>query len=138
MTDVPTTENGPLHTPDATFNDRLIQATFKTPDEARATRDRLVQSGISPDRVRVIYDAAESGDVNDTLRPEDQTLFGRLREKILPDDSNTATSRAAAQHEAVLEVHPTQEEVEKAVQIIEGSNPSRFDPRLERWRNAAS
>ena len=70
------------------------------------------------------------------LQPKDQGIVARIRETILPDDSSAATINAVKQHEAILELRPTKEEVDLAVKIIEGSNPSRFDADLERWRNA--
>ena len=41
MTESPTTENGPLHTEEATLDDRLIRATYKTAAEAQAARARF-------------------------------------------------------------------------------------------------
>ena len=137
MTDIPTTENGPLHTPDSTFDDRLIQATFETSGDAQIARERLIEGGIAADRVSVINNAADSADVQAAVQPDDQNWFGRLREKILPDDSSSATTKAAAHHEAILELRPTKEEVDLAVKIIEDSKPTRFDARLERWRNTS-
>lgn len=135
MTDSPTTENGPLHTQEATLDDRLIRAAFATPADARAARERLVQSGIAAERVSVVDNAAESAGAQAALQPPDKGLLAQIREKILPDDGNTATIDAAKHNDAILELRPTKEEVERAVQIIQDSNPSRFDADLERWRN---
>lgn len=136
MTESPTTENGPLHTEEATLDDRLIRATYKTAEEAQSARALLVQNGVAEDRVTVINDAGGSADVQAALQPKDQGILARIRDTIVPDDSSAATINAAKQHEALLELRPTKEEVEMAVKIIEGSNPSRFDAALERWRNA--
>lgn len=137
MTDQsPTTVNGPLHTPEANLDDRLIQATYATPGEADTARNRLIESGIAADRIRVIADAVDSDGVQDTLQPKDKGIIARVREALLPDDSHTATLKAAKHHEAILELRPVKEEVEQAVRIIESSNPSHFDAGLERWRNA--
>ena len=52
MTDEsPTTAHGPLHTPEADLEDRLIRATYATPGEADNARNRLVQAGIAADRL---------------------------------------------------------------------------------------
>jgi hypothetical protein len=136
LTDSPTTENGPLHTTEATLDNRMIRATFASSSDAQAARTRLIQGGMAPDRVNVVDSAAESPGVQANLQPADKGVVARVREAILPDDSNTATINAAKHNEAVLELHPTKEEVEFAVRIIEESNPSHFDARLERWRNA--
>ena len=136
MSESPTTENGPLHTEEATLDDRLIRATYKTADEAQAARALLIKGGLAADRVIVVDDAAGSADVQAALQPKDQGIVARIRETIMPDDSSAATLNAIKQHEAILELRPTKEEVDMAVKIIEGSNPSRFGAELERWRNA--
>jgi hypothetical protein len=136
MADSPTTENGPLHTPDATLDDRLMRATFATPSDAQSARERLIEGGMAADRVNIIENAAESPGVRDTLQPKDQGVWARVRETILPDDSNTATADAARHGEAILELRPTKEEVEFAVRIIKDCNPTHFDASLERWRNS--
>ncbi len=136
MNESPTTENGPLHTEEATLDDRLMRAAYKTADEAQAARALLIQNGMAADRVIVIDDAGGSADVQAALQAKDQGILARIRDTIMPDDSSAATINASKQHEAILELRPTKEEVESAVKIIEGSNPSRFDAALERWRNA--
>ncbi len=136
MTDSPTTENGPLHTPDATLDDRLIQATFATAADAQVARDRLVQAGVAADRISIVDNATESAAIQADLQPKDQGVLARIREAILPDDSNTATIKAVRHGEAILELRPMQEEVEAAVGILESSDPVHFDAGLERWRNA--
>ncbi len=136
MTDSPTIENGPLHTPEASLDDRLIRATYAAPGDAQAARERLIQAGIAADRVTVIDNAADNPDIQAALQPKDQGVLARIRETILPDDSNTATLKAVKHDEAVLELRPAKEEVELAVSILENSNPVHFDAGLERWRNA--
>ncbi len=138
MTDQgPTTVNGPLHAPEAALDDRLIRATYATADEAQAARDRLIQSGIAADRINVISDAGDSSSVQAALEPKDQGLVARVRDALLPDEGSNAIRKAAANHEAILELRPAKEEVEPAVKIIEATNPTRFNAELERWRNKA-
>ena len=135
MTDSPTTENGPLHTPDATLDERLIHATFKTPDDAQIARERLIQGGIAADRVSVIDASVDSPDVRAALEAKDQGRFARLRETILLDDNNTATTNAVKHHEASLELRPTKEEFDLVVKLSRTATYS--NAHLERWRNAS-
>jgi hypothetical protein len=114
----------------------MIQATYATSNDAHDVRSRLIRVGISEDRIRVVDDAADSPDVKANLRPDDKGIWAQVREAVLPDDSNAATVSADKGHDAILELLPTQDEVEVAVQIIEDSSPTHFDGRLERWRNA--
>jgi len=136
MTESPTTENGLFHTEEANLDDRLIRATYATAPQAQAMRDRLIQSGMAAERITVIDNAARDDQVKADLQPRDKSVIGRIREAILPEDSNTSTIDAARHHEAILELRPEKEEVESAVKLIEDSKPAHFDAGLERWRNA--
>ena len=136
MTDqAPTTVNGPLHTPDSQMDDRLMRATYPTPHDAAAARDLLIQSGIAADRITVVDDASDSGEVDASLQPKDKSLVGRIREAVLPDDGTTATRSAVRGNEAILELRPEKAEVETAIRILQSCNPTHFDASLERWRN---
>ena len=135
MSDGPTTMNGPLHTPEADLGDRLMTASYATPAAAQAARQMLIDAGIPAERVMVADHAAAAPEVQSATNAPDQGILGRLREAVLPDDSQTATHSAMRNDDAMLQVRPLKNEVEVAVQVIEASNPSRFDADLERWRN---
>ena len=136
MTDGPTTMNGPLHTSEATINDREMIASFATPDQAAAVRQQLIQAGIAADRVCVTDHATNDTTARQAGKPADDTLIGRVREAILPDDGAKSTLAAVQNDDAILTLKPLPEEVEMAVSIIEKAGPSHFDADLERWRNA--
>ena len=137
MTDQsPTTMNGPLHTPEANIDDRLMRASYASASDAEAARNLLIQNGIAADRISLVQNAADSAGVQAALQPKDTGVIAKVRDALLPDDSNMATAKAAKNSDAILEIRPTKEEVEMAVRIIESSNPSHFDASLERWRNA--
>ena len=137
MTDGPTTINGPLHTPEADIGDRAMTASFATPAEAQAARQALIDAGIAADRITLAEHAAESPAVQEAMRPADSgSIVGRIREAILPDDSQTGTRDAARNDDAILNVRPSKEEVETAVRVLEAAKPRMFDADLERWRNA--
>lgn len=149
MTQGPTTDNGPLHTPEATLDDRRMTATFRSLAEAEAARGALLAAGLAEGSVTIAGQGAEQGaeqggasqggvdpSLAQAIEAPDRSLLGRLREAILPDDSTTALRDAAARHEAVLTVRPAKEQVETAVRVIEAAHPHHFDAALERWRNA--
>lgn len=133
--DGPTTFNGLLHTPEARMDDRVVSATFATPADANTARDRLIEGGIAADRITIVDNAGDSRSIREALKPEDQGILGKVREAIVPDDSKTATRKAAANNASIMEVRPAKSEVETVVRIIEASHPSLFDASLERWRN---
>ncbi len=136
MTDGPTTMNGPLHTDEATVDDRAMVATFSTPAAAQAAKQSLIESGIAADRIAIIDHAADSAQTQGAITPADPGILGRLREAILPDDSERATRAAVRNDDAVLTVRPLPSEVEMAVGVLKAAKPSHFDADLELWRNA--
>jgi hypothetical protein len=137
MTDGPTTMNGPLHTDAANLDDRAMVASFATPEAARAARDALINAGIDASRISVVDDAAGDAGVQAAAQPADRSIIGRIREAVLPEDSETGTRAAARNNEALLKLRPLPQEVETAVQVLQAAKPSHFDADLERWRNAS-
>jgi hypothetical protein len=136
MTDGPTTMNGPLHTDDANLDDRAMVASFATPDAAHAARQALVDAGIDAGRITIADHAAGNADIERVTKPADEGILGRIREAILPEDSETATRAALRNDDAVLTLRPLKQEVETAVRVLQAAKPSHFDADLERWRNA--
>ncbi len=132
MAEGPTTMNGPLHTEDASLSDRKITAYFATLDQAQAVRDKLVIAEIPDGQITVTDAAAEAGHV----KAADQSMIGKVREAILPDDGQRATKDAAASGDVRLVVTPMAEDVDRVVDIIRAGKPHHFDADLERWRNS--
>jgi hypothetical protein len=136
MTEGPTTMNGPLHSDDATVDDRAMLAYFSTPAEAQAAKQALIDAGIEAGRIDVADHAAESAQVQSATTQADPGILGRLREAILPEDSQTATRAAIREDDAVLTLRPTRAQVEIAVGVLNAAKPNRFDADLELWRIA--
>ena len=134
MTQGPTTENGPLHTPEATLDDRSMTATFRSMADAEYARVALLAAGFADGSVTLA--GGGSGGVQHAVAAPDQSILGRLREAVLPDDSTTALRDAASNDETVLTLRPEAAQVEDAIRIIQAGNPHHFDAALERWRNA--
>ncbi len=132
MTQGPTTDNGPLHTPEATLEDRSMTATFRTRAEAESARTALLGAGFGESDVVLSGGAG----LDHAVAAPDQSLLGRLREAVLPDDSTTALRDAASNDETVLTVRPAAGQIETAIGLIQAANPHHFDADLERWRNA--
>jgi hypothetical protein len=136
MTKGPTTVNGPLHTDDAAMDDRAMVAYFPSPAAAQSARQALMDAGIAPGQIDIAEHAADSTLVQSAREPADPGILGRLREAVLPEDSQGATRSAIRNDEALLTLRPTREQVEVAVEILKAAKPSHFDADLELWRNA--
>ncbi len=132
MAEGPTTMNGPLHTDEASLSDREITAYFASADQARTVQQALIAAGIPADRIAVSTTSADAAH----LAPADQTIIGKIRETILPDDSQRATRDAVASGDTRLVVVPSVETVDQVVDIIQAGKPHHFDADLERWRNS--
>ena len=135
MTEGPTTMNGPLHTPNVTLDDRLISASFPSREAAQSAQARLTAAGVAADRIAISGNAAQDPAARAASIHADDGIIGRIREAILPEDSERAHRDAVRDQDAILEVRPLPGEVEQVVSILEASNPSSFDASLERWRN---
>ncbi|MBV9735044.1 MAG: hypothetical protein JO209_03970 [Acidisphaera sp.] len=134
--DRPTTENGPLHDPAVDMDDRRIVAMFDNPERARAARASLLQSGIPESALNLMEHAAADVNAAASARPTDDSVLGKVRAAVLPDDDTLTYSEAVRRGHAMLTVHPAPEQVETVVRVLEASKPLHFDARLERWRNA--
>ncbi len=132
MADGPTTMNGPLHTDEASLSDRQITAYFASAPQAQAVQQALIAAGIPADRIAVCATSEAAAG----LAPADQSIIGKIRETILPDDSQRATRDAVASGDTRLVVIPSAETVDQVVDIIQAGNPHHFDADLERWRNS--
>ena len=128
----PTILNGPLHTDEVSLSDRKITAYFASAAEAKATQDALLAAGIPSDRISLADATVEAGN----LAPADDTIVGRIREAIFPDDSQSATHKAVSEGDVMLTVWPELEHTDRAIGIIQAGKPSHFDADLERWRNS--
>ena len=137
MTDGPTTMNGPLHTDEATVDNRAMVAAFATPAAAQAAKLSLIDAGIAADRIAIIDHAAGSAQAQAATQPADPSILGRLREAIMPEDSERATRAAVRNDDAILTLRPMPEEVEMAVSVLKAAKPSHFDADFELWRNAS-
>ncbi len=132
MAEGPTTFNGPLHDDAASLDARKVTAFFATRAQADATRDALVSNGIEATCVTVSDASAEAA----KLEPADDTLIGKIREAVLPDDGQRASRAAVKDNLVMLTVVPDATNGERIVDIIQAGKPTRFDAELERWRNA--
>ncbi len=135
MAEGPTTINGVLHAPEASLDDREMTASFATPAAADAARQQLIAAGIAAERITLAGQATATPQQQADANPPDASIFGRIRQTVLPDDGNNALRAAAHDGDAVLTLRPLKAEVEMAVGILRAASPTHFDADLELWRN---
>ena len=132
--DTPTTMNGPLHTDERDRSHREITAIFDSEHAAAQARAKLTAAGIADDRITVER-AAENATMLASSRAPDQTVLGKIRDTLLPDEGTKLQHDAVALGHYVLSVKSDPSDTEKTVGILQACNPAHFDARLERWRN---
>ncbi len=132
MSDGPTTFNGPLHTDEASLGGRQMTAYFANRAQAEATRDALVGNGVDPQGIMITDAAADAAG----LKPADDTIIGKIREAVLPDDGSRATRNAIKENLVTLKVALGDADADRVATIIQAGHPSHFDADLERWRNS--
>ena len=130
MAEGPTTFNGPLHDEAASLDARQIKAFFATQADAEAVRQALLSDGLDGSRILIAAPDAAS------LEPADDTLVGKIREAVLPDDGQRADRAAVREHLVTLTVWPGEVDADRIVSTIQAGQPRRFDADLERWRNS--
>ncbi len=131
MAEGPTTFNGPLHDDAASVDARQIKAFFATRQDAEAARDALVADGLGAGQVSIAEPDAAA------VQPADDTLIGKIREAVLPDDGQRADRAAVRENLVALTVTPgSTSNVDRLVGIIQAAKPRHFDAALERWRNS--
>ena len=135
VNDGPTVVHGLLSNQPEMLDDRHITAQFADEAAASAARHALLAAGIADSEIQIIPHAAQSREAKADTKPADDTLIGRIREAVLPDEASAGARAAVETDAAILNVTPTREQVETVVRTLQASNPTRFDADLERWRN---
>ena len=123
----------PTYLYDPAQHDDQIVVMFETPAEAQAAIDKLAAEGLAADAH--ITDRTEDG-ANAGVNAEGGStgLWGSLKGLFAPDDEVHGLAEGVRRGHALLVIHPALETRNRAIEILEASNPIDFDARLEQWR----
>jgi uncharacterized protein (TIGR02271 family) len=109
---------------------------FDSRSEAEAARQRLSQSNIDADRVRII-DQSSSGSGSTSSgggSPGEEGFFASLKDLFMPDDDRHAYGEGIRRGGFMLAAEVDEHQADEACRILEQSSSVDFDQRQDDWR----
>ncbi len=124
---------------DPAVHDNQIVAVYETDADANAARDALLGAGIPQAAIQVVDKTY--GDAAGPSSAEDRNqggFLGTLKSLFVPsEDVSTGYGEAIVRGHAMLILTPDATmDRQRAIQVLEESNPIDFDAKLEEWRQA--
>jgi uncharacterized protein (TIGR02271 family) len=119
---------------------RTITAMFDSRSEADAARQRLEQSSIDANRIRIIDQSgsgAISGGADATTAGSSSGQGGfwdTLKDMFMPDEDRHAYGEGIHRGHFMLAAEVDEHQADQACQILEGSSSVDFDRRTDEWR----
>lgn len=111
---------------------RTVTAMFDSRPAAEAARDRLTQSRIEADNVRIIdkkYSASGDG------ASEEKSLWASIKEAFMPEEDSHAYEEGLDRGGYLLCAQVDEDRADEAIAILDESDSVDFDERQEQWRN---
>jgi uncharacterized protein (TIGR02271 family) len=109
---------------------RTITSLFDSRNEAEAARQRLIQSDIEAERVRIV-DQNSAG----ASEGEERGFWASLREAFLPEDDGHAYEEGMRRGGYLLCAQVHESQANAAIDLLEGAGSVDFDARQTAWRN---
>jgi len=113
---------------------RTITALFDDREDAEAAQERLKQSHVDADHVR-IHDKASPG-YSDTARStdEDRGIWASIKNAFLPDEDRHTYEEGVRRGGFLLTADVDDDAVADAVRVLEEANTVDIDERAQSWR----
>jgi hypothetical protein len=108
---------------------------YETFDAARRARDQLLAAGLSD--AEVDLRATDPGRTDPGYGPADGGFWEAIRLFLVPGDEGDYGEAVRRGH-VMLIARPSADQRQKAVEILQESDPVDFDARLAEWRGGAS
>ena len=115
---------------------RTITALFDDREDAEAAQERLKQSRVDADHVR-IHDKASPG-YSDTTRSthEDRGIWASIKNAFLPDEDRHTYEEGVRRGGFLLTADVDDDAVADAVRVLEEANTVDIDDRAQSWRSS--
>lgn len=115
---------------------RTITALFDDRNDAEAAQERLKQSRVDADHIR-IHDKTSDG-YNETTRSthEDRGIWASIKNAFLPDHDRHTYEEGVRRGGFLLTADVDDDAVGKAVSVLEEANTVDIDERAESWRSS--
>lgn len=119
---------------------RTITAMFDSRSEAEAARQRLEQSSIDANRIRIIDQSSSGATTGGTGATASGSSSGQggfwdtLKDMFMPDEDRHAYGEGIHRGHFMLAAEVDEHQADQACQILEGSSSVDFDRRTSEWR----
>lgn len=116
---------------------RTITAMFDSRSEADAARQRLEQSSIDANRIRIIDQSGSAGTTSSGATGSSSGQGGfwdTLKDMFMPDEDRHAYGEGISRGHFMLAAEVDEHQADQACQILEGSSSVDFDRRTDEWR----
>jgi uncharacterized protein (TIGR02271 family) len=111
---------------------RTVTALFDSRAEAEAARERLSQSSIDAERVRIL-DQSSSGSSGSGESGEG--FWSSVKDAFMPDDDRHAYEEGMRRGGYLLCAQVDEDDTDRAISILEESDSVDFDQRQDSWRS---
>lgn len=115
---------------------RTVTALFDNRQEAEAAADRLRQSRIDADRIRIMDQSSEGFRTDRYSDREDRGIWASIKDMFLPDEDRYTYEEGVRRGGVVVSAQVDEEEADEAVRILEEANSVDLDRRTQDWRSS--
>ena len=113
-----------------------VTAMFDTRADAEAAKERLKQSNVDADHIHV-HDKSSAGyEEQGYSTHEDQGFWASVKNAFLPDEDRHTYEEGVRRGGAVLTVDVDEDDVARAVQVLEEAGSVDVDDRASQWRES--
>ena len=109
---------------------RTITAFFDSRSEAEAARQRLTQSRIDADNVRIVDQSSTA-----TSGSHEQGLWASIKEAFMPAEDSHAYEEGMRRGGFLVCASVDEDEADEAVRLLDEASSVDFDERQNEWRN---
>jgi uncharacterized protein (TIGR02271 family) len=113
---------------------RTITAMFDSRHEAEAARDRLHDSNIEADRVRIIDQQSGNSMGSSDASPGQEGFWASLKDMFMPDEDRHTYGEGIRRGGYMLVAEVDEQEADRACQLLDQSSSIDFDQRQNEWR----
>lgn len=113
---------------------RTVTAFFDSRAEAEAARDRLYQSNIDAERVRILDQSSMGSGSSGSSGNQEGGFWESLKNAFMPEEDHYAYSEGMRRGGFLLTAEVSDHEADQAIRVLDESGSVDFDQRTEQWR----
>jgi uncharacterized protein (TIGR02271 family) len=115
---------------------RTITAIYDSEADANQARQRLVQTGLAEDDVRIVSQSLTRSDVSTDTRDDDKSMWESIKDFFVGDDDDRSIySESVRRGGYLLTARVDDRYGDEAITQLEETNAIDLDARAEQWRN---